>query len=1132
MGEFTKELILEFKLKEIEEIYHAALEKEAGMERSTYMDTACRGDAALRKQIEVLLKANEEAADFLENPGFGMDINLDESPLSEKPGTIIGRYKLLEKIGEGGMAVVYMADQTEPIRRKVALKIIKLGMDTKSVIARFEAERQALAMMDHPNIAKVLDAGATETGRPYFVMELVTGVSITEYCDKNNLSTKERLALFIQVCNAVQHAHQKGIIHRDIKPTNVMVTRHEGRPFPKVIDFGIAKAINQKLTEKTLFTRYAHIIGTPAYMSPEQAELSDLDIDTRTDIYSLGILLYELLTGTTPFGEEELRKAGYIEMQRDIREQEPPKPSTKLSTLGEALTDIARHRRTAPDSLTKLIRGDLDWVVMKSLEKDRIRRYETASGLAGDIERHLRHEPLVARPPSTAYRVQKFMRRNKVMVTAVGMAALALVLGIVASTWLAFRERQQRQRAEVNEQIALQAQTEEARQRQAARDHLYTANMRLAKAAWDAGTYRRFERLVEDTRNQPDKGFEWHFLNRQRHAWVKRFQPQPFVGLEQPAFYPDGSRLVVVGWNGFARVYAFPSFEEILRLEGHATNKTVFGVAVSTDGHLIATSGEDTTVRIWDTHSGQLLHTLEGHTGTVYTVAFSSDGNLLSSASLDGTVRLWDVRSGATQHVFLHERATVCAFSPSGNRLATGAWDGSVKMWDLREGATLYTVRPHNDICCQIVFAADGTFIATFSSDFTVKTIDADSGALRTSMRGHKLFVIDGAFLTNDRLVSTGYDRTIRIWDVRSGLQLAQMIGHEQTIRWLDVSPDQRWIVTCSYDGTVRVWPAEGGDARTAPVPAGCIRGLAYSPDSKTLYSLDNDGSLKAWRTHDLQEVASTSVSQAGRPALALALSPDGRFLAVGSAEGVIRLFHARTLAPASTLRPSKAQDSSLDPPQDFGRFIAFSPDGGQVIAGGWAGASGHARIWDLGRGQVERELPIHPSRVWSVAWSPNGRIVATGSEDGTVEIWNAYTGESLSHFTALEKNASDPRDNGIVSLEFSPDGSLLLAACFGAKAHLWDVETGTLLHSLEGHEFYIYSAVFSPDGRRVATASYDATVRLWDAVSGQELLCLQPGFDRMTAVKFSPDGQHLAAGLAHYEGNRSTLFQWSSADE
>ena len=417
-------------LEKIKEILTEALEKETETERKAYLDEVCRNDMNLRSEVESLLRSHNNAGDFLEESPFGPDITLDNSPLTEGPGTVIGRYKLLEKIGEGGMAVVYMAEQTEPIRRKVALKIIKLGMDTKSVIARFEAERQALAMMDHPNIAKVLDAGATETGRPYFVMELVTGVSITEYCDKNNLSTKERLALFIEVCNAVQHAHQKGIIHRDIKPTNVMVTRHEGLPIPKVIDFGIAKAINQKLTEKTLFTRYAHIIGTPAYMSPEQADLGDMDVDTRSDIYSLGVLLYELLTGTTPFSEEELRKAGYLEMQRVIREQEPTKPSTKLSTLGQTLTDVAKHRSATPDLLRKAVRGDLDWIVMKSLEKARDRRYDNVSILVMDVQRHLDDQPILARAPSMVYRLRKFLCRHRSQ-TVAALVAFTIIIPLI-----------------------------------------------------------------------------------------------------------------------------------------------------------------------------------------------------------------------------------------------------------------------------------------------------------------------------------------------------------------------------------------------------------------------------------------------------------------------------------------------------------------------------------------------------------------------------------------------------------------------------------------------------------------------------------------------------------------------------
>jgi serine/threonine protein kinase len=418
-----------------EQIFTAAIEIESRVERDEYIVKACGDDQRLLSSVQMLLQYHD-ANSFLDAPILEPDFILDKPPITEAPGTIVGRYKLLEKIGEGGMAVVYMAEQQEPINRKVALKIIKLGMDTKSVIARFEAERQALAMMDHYNIAKVLDAGATETGRPYFVMDLVPGLSITEYCNKNRLSVKERLKLFINVCDAVQHAHQKGIIHRDIKPSNIMVTMHNGKPVPKVIDFGIAKATNQRLTEKTLFTRYAHIIGTPEYMSPEQAELSDLDIDTRTDIYSLGILLYELLTGTTPFSEEKLREAGYLQMQKIICEEEPTKPSTKLSTLGEALTDVAKWHSSSPESLPKLVRGDLDWIVMKSLEKDRSRRYDTVSVLAMDILRHLNNEPVHARAPKALYRLQKFLRRNRSQtVSSLMIAILSAVLMVIFSLW-------------------------------------------------------------------------------------------------------------------------------------------------------------------------------------------------------------------------------------------------------------------------------------------------------------------------------------------------------------------------------------------------------------------------------------------------------------------------------------------------------------------------------------------------------------------------------------------------------------------------------------------------------------------------------------------------------------------------
>jgi eukaryotic-like serine/threonine-protein kinase len=422
---------------------------------------ACGGDAALERRVRALLDGHGQPAaplDAMTPPPRGtISVAL---PPSEQPGDRIGPYKILQRIGEGGCGLVYMAEQEQPVRRRVALKVIKLGMDTRQVVARFEAERQALALMDHPNIARVLDGGATDTGRPYFVMELVRGIKITDYCDQNNLSTSQRLELFIPVCRAIQHAHQKGIIHRDVKPSNILVTLHDGVPVPKVIDFGIAKAIDRRLTDKTLFTQFEQFIGTPAYMSPEQAEMSGLDIDTRSDIYSLGVLLYELLTSRTPFDSKELLGAGLDAMRRLIREKDPPKPSTRLSTMLEGdLTTVARQRHAAAPKLIHIVKGDLDWIVMKALEKDRTRRYESANNFAADVQHFLADEPVIARPPSTVYRVQKLMRRNRLAFTAAGAVSAAVIMGLVVSTWMFFREREARQlaarEARHNEQVAL-----------------------------------------------------------------------------------------------------------------------------------------------------------------------------------------------------------------------------------------------------------------------------------------------------------------------------------------------------------------------------------------------------------------------------------------------------------------------------------------------------------------------------------------------------------------------------------------------------------------------------------------------------------------------------------------------------
>ena len=523
-----------------EDLFVAAQQLTDPAARCAFLDRSCAGDPVLRTKIDGLLAAAADADTFFTESASALSLPTESVPspriapastdairanlsIEEPIGTRIGRYKLLERIGEGGCGVVYMAEQEEPVRRRVALKIIKLGMETKSVIARFEAERQALALMDHPNIARVFDAGATERGSPYFVMELVRGVRITEYCDQNHLGIRQRLDLFVQICHAIQHAHQKGVIHRDIKPSNIMIALQDGLPVPKVIDFGIAKATEARLADRPLLTADAQLIGTPAYMSPEQAEMSGLDIDTRSDIYSLGVLIYELLTGKTPFDAKELLKSGLDEMRRTLREREPPRPSVRLSALQRpVLAKTAEFRQVEPARLISLLYGDLDWIVMKTLEKDRTRRYETANGLALDIQRYLSNEPIMARPPSRLYRLGKLVRRNRVVFAAAGAVAFALVAGMGTSTWLFLKERDARHRA-----VAAEQQESRLRHEAEVRERITQAALLVSQERYDSA-----DNLLRNTSltQQTVEGAavfrsvgEWHALHDRWQQAADRF---------------------------------------------------------------------------------------------------------------------------------------------------------------------------------------------------------------------------------------------------------------------------------------------------------------------------------------------------------------------------------------------------------------------------------------------------------------------------------------------------------------------------------------------------------------------------------------------------------------------------------
>jgi len=1101
----------------LEAIFQAAMELGSPDQQEVYLNRACAGDPDLRREVVELLKAAIAAEGVFQIGGLarfqGCATRIE--PVLEQAGTVIGRYKLLEKIGEGGMGVVYMAEQEEPVRRKVALKIIKLGMDTKQVVARFEAERQALALMDHPNIAKVLDGGATDTGRPYFVMELVQGVPITEFCDQNQLPAQERIKLFITVCQAIQSAHQKGIIHRDIKPTNVLITLNAGVPMPIVIDFGVAKATQQKLTEKTVFTNYAAMIGTPAYMSPEQAEMSRLDVDTRSDIYGLGVLLYELLTGTTPFPEKRLRNAGYSEMQRIILHEEPERPSTRLSTLkGEQRGIVARNRGASEPALGRVFAGDLDWIVMKCLEKDRARRYETANGLAADLKRHLDNEPVVARPPSAAYRLQKAWRRHKVAFTAAAAVAAALVIGIAVSTWQALEaskarnaEKQQRLAAQTERDKAQAAQKEAERSQQAEKQArlradsekaeaahlLYVADMNLAQQAWNQNNMGRLRQLLEDTQDSPYRGFEWYYWQPKTHLALKTLRGH-LDAVTSAAFSTNGQRIVTSSDDQTAKVWDAVSCRELLTLKGHRAE--ISSATFSPDGQRIVTGSLDRTAKVWDTASGKEILTLKGHSDEVWSVAFSPDGQRIVTGSADETAKVWEAASGKELLTLKRHTAGIrsVAFSPDGQRIVTGSEDYTAKVWDAMSAKELVQLKGHSSRIWSVAFSPDGQRIVTGSgNDRTAKVWDAASGTNLLTLKGHTSGIRSVAFSPDgERIVTGSWDHTARVWDAASGTNLLTLKGHSGAIFSVGFSPDGERIVTGGEDQTAKVWDAAGyQELLTLKGQSDQIYSVAFSPDGQRIVTGSWDKTAKVWDAASGRELL--TLMGHTNWIYSVAFSPDGQRIATGSEDKTAKVWDAASGKELLTLK--RHSQGVL--------CATFSPDGQRIVTGG--GNDRTANVWDAASGKDLLTLKGHSGEVGHVTFSPDGQRIVTGSADKTAKVWDAATGREL--FTLKGHK------NVVFSVAFSPDSQRIVTGSLDETAKVWEAASGRELLTLKGHSGWILSVGFSPDGQRIVSGSEDQTAKVWEAVSGRELLTLKEHTAGIFSVAFSPDGQRIVTG-------------------
>jgi len=1081
-------------------------------------------DPAIRAEVLSLLAAHSPTV----APAGGASAAIDG------PGSRIGPYKLLEVIGEGGYGTVYAAEQEVPVRRRVALKIVKAGMDSRQVIARFEQERQALALMDHPNIARVFDGGATPSGRPFFVMELVKGDPITEYCDREKLTTAERLRLFVDVGRAVQHAHQKGVIHRDLKPSNVLVTLVDGKAIAKVIDFGVAKATQGRLTDKTLFTEHKQMIGTPLYMSPEQAHISGVDVDTRSDVYSLGVLLYELLTGTTPFRKEELLEAGLAEMHRVLREVEPQKPSTRVATLGKTSGAVAAQRRVEVAKWNALLRGDLDWIVMKCLEKERARRYETASDLVKDVERHLNGEAVLAAPPSLGYRVRKFVRRKKGQVGAgvVVAASCASAIGVVVWTLHTSAEDANQRRAEA-----------ELSQR-AAEWQSYLGNIVAADAALQRGegdvARERLEACATHLRD-----LEWRNLDARSDQSLLTIGPPPAAESSKPITFehidisPDGRHVLAALSDGTARAYDLADGHEAVVYSGHT--KGLCTARYVRDGAWVLSASYDGTACLWEARRGTRIQTFPH--GSPVNAALSVPGDDLvvtagaDTAEEDPAVSqpiVWKAADGSKVCSLgtpgLRYEGGAIAVIGKDSRIVTGNSQGCVEVWNPRTGERLASIAVISGWISSLSASPDGRYVVVGSNwgHTSNALVACDLEEARVVKLPSGTGRRDHAFAPDGRTVIVSsqefrWEADTRIpcstWEIEVGswsrVGPPQAFAGEACPRPFD--RDGSLMVTRD-DHCVHVWN-RSSDKESARLVGGYRADQALlTPDGTRVVTLGRHGAYLARRTAIQVWDAATppQIHELGGwndSTKLCRLSPNGDVAFTGDGDRPARIWDTATGSLIATLPVGPDLIA-----------VAFRADG-QLLA--TAGGDNVARVWSCNSGELVATLAGHAGVVTSVAFSSTDDAIYTASLDGTARSWRVSGREPAPPTGSIFDGHTGP----VQHVAVSPDGSRIVTASGDRSGRVWSAKTGQPICPLLGHTEGLTFATFSGDGRLVATTTGtwnnsegDMSTRVWDATTGIPVHTLTCG-DGAFRAEFSPDGAMLLT-----ESHKEVVRAWSVA--